>query len=118
MPSLPYRPHYLVIFLGGVSGHKYLVICISNLKFKYITSFLSICLVVVVGRHKTQTEEDIAICECKYDEHDPESACGERCLNVLTSTECTPGYCPCGVYCRNQVNLSLSLVSHLIHKNL
>ncbi|PQM35620.1 histone-lysine N-methyltransferase ASHH1 isoform X3 [Prunus yedoensis var. nudiflora] len=53
-------------------------------------------------RHKTQTEEDIAICECKYDEHDPESACGERCLNVLTSTECTPGYCPCGVYCKNQ----------------
>ncbi|XP_021817352.1 uncharacterized protein LOC110759580 isoform X1 [Prunus avium] len=53
-------------------------------------------------RHKTQKEEDIAICECKYDEHDPESACGERCLNVLTSTECTPGYCPCGVYCKNQ----------------
>ncbi|XP_004306471.1 PREDICTED: histone-lysine N-methyltransferase ASHH1-like [Fragaria vesca subsp. vesca] len=53
-------------------------------------------------RHKKQEEEDIVICECKYDEKDPESACGERCLNVLTSTECTPGYCPCGVYCKNQ----------------
>ncbi|KAM1005739.1 hypothetical protein ACFX1T_002602 [Malus domestica] len=53
-------------------------------------------------RHKTQAEEDIAICECKYDENDPESACGERCLNVITNTECTPGHCPCGVYCKNQ----------------
>ncbi|CAN6543695.1 unnamed protein product [Malus baccata var. baccata] len=53
-------------------------------------------------RHKIQTEEDIAICECKYDENDPESACGERCLNVLTNTECTPAHCPCGVYCKNQ----------------
>ncbi|XP_061998453.1 uncharacterized protein LOC133715810 isoform X2 [Rosa rugosa] len=53
-------------------------------------------------RHKKQEEEEIVICECKYDEKDPESACGERCLNVLTSTECTPGYCPCGVYCKNQ----------------
>ncbi|KAK6246443.1 SET domain - like 10 [Theobroma cacao] len=53
-------------------------------------------------KHKKQKEEDIAICECKFDFSDPDSACGERCLNVLTSTECTPGYCPCGVYCKNQ----------------
>ncbi|XP_010537264.1 PREDICTED: histone-lysine N-methyltransferase ASHH1 [Tarenaya hassleriana] len=53
-------------------------------------------------KHKKQKEEDIAICECKFDFGDPDSACGERCLNVLTSTECTPGYCPCGVYCKNQ----------------
>ncbi|XVE55121.1 hypothetical protein DITRI_Ditri03aG0135300 [Diplodiscus trichospermus] len=53
-------------------------------------------------QHKKQKEEDIAICECKFDFSDPDSACGERCLNVLTSTECTPGYCPCGVYCKNQ----------------
>ncbi|KAK9943777.1 hypothetical protein M0R45_009374 [Rubus argutus] len=53
-------------------------------------------------RHKKQQEKDIVICECKYDEHDPESACGEWCLNVLTSMECTPGCCPCGVYCKNQ----------------
>ncbi|KAG5544386.1 hypothetical protein RHGRI_016964 [Rhododendron griersonianum] len=53
-------------------------------------------------RHKKLKEEDIAICECKYDANDPDSACGERCLNVLTSTECTPGYCPCGDYCKNQ----------------
>ncbi|CAK9154171.1 unnamed protein product [Ilex paraguariensis] len=60
--------------------------------------------------HIKQREEDIAICECKYDAGDPDSACGESCLNVLTSTECTPGYCPCNDYCKNQVNIrSLSL---------
>ncbi|KAK6938250.1 AWS domain [Dillenia turbinata] len=53
-------------------------------------------------KHKKQKEEDIATCECMYDASDPESACGERCLNVLTNTECTPGYCPCGTYCKNQ----------------
>lgn len=55
------------------------------------------------SRHKKQKEEDISICECKFDFGDPDSACGERCLNVITNTECTPGYCPCGVYCKNQV---------------
>ncbi|XP_059453410.1 histone-lysine N-methyltransferase ASHH1 isoform X1 [Corylus avellana] len=53
-------------------------------------------------KHKKQKEEDIAICECKYNANDPDSACGERCWNVHTSTECTPGYCPCGVLCKNQ----------------
>ncbi|KAL2507248.1 Histone-lysine N-methyltransferase ASHH1 [Forsythia ovata] len=47
-------------------------------------------------------EEDIAICECVYDGTNPESACGESCLNVLTITECTAGYCPCREHCRNQ----------------
>lgn len=54
-------------------------------------------------REKKQKEEDIAVCVCRYDANDPESACGERCLNVLTSTECTPGYCSCGDLCKNQV---------------
>jgi len=53
-------------------------------------------------KHKKLKVEDIAICECKYDANDTDSACGERCLNALTSTECTPGYCPCGDYCKNQ----------------
>ncbi|KAJ4967135.1 hypothetical protein NE237_018984 [Protea cynaroides] len=53
-------------------------------------------------KHKKQKEEDIAICNCKFDANDPDSACGERCLNVLTSTECTPGFCPCGINCKNQ----------------
>ncbi|XP_051126470.1 histone-lysine N-methyltransferase ASHH1 [Andrographis paniculata] len=53
-------------------------------------------------KHKKLKEEDIAICECKYDACCPEKACGESCLNVLTSTECTPGYCPCNEHCRNQ----------------
>lgn len=47
-------------------------------------------------------DEDIAVCECKFDPAKTELACGERCLNVLTNTECTPGYCPCGTYCKNQ----------------
>ncbi|KAF5749227.1 histone-lysine N-methyltransferase ASHH1 [Tripterygium wilfordii] len=53
-------------------------------------------------RHKKQKDEDIVICECKYNPNDSDSPCGERCLNVLTSTECTPGYCRCGVHCKNQ----------------
>ncbi|KAG5585881.1 hypothetical protein H5410_046315 [Solanum commersonii] len=53
--------------------------------------------------HKKQREEDIAICECKYDASDPNSACVGRCLNLLTNIECTPGYCSCGETCRNQV---------------
>lgn len=53
-------------------------------------------------KHIKHKEEDIPICECKYDANDPDSACGERCLNALTSTECIPGYCPCGDYCKNQ----------------
>ncbi|KAK9134422.1 hypothetical protein Syun_013752 [Stephania yunnanensis] len=53
-------------------------------------------------KHKKQKEEDIATCECKFESSDPDSTCGERCLNVLTSTECTPEYCPCGIHCKNQ----------------
>ncbi|XP_024991743.1 histone-lysine N-methyltransferase ASHH1 isoform X1 [Cynara cardunculus var. scolymus] len=49
-----------------------------------------------------QKEEDIVVCECKFDFSKADLACGDRCLNVLTSTECTPGYCPCGSYCKNQ----------------
>ncbi|CAA6663792.1 unnamed protein product [Spirodela intermedia] len=56
----------------------------------------------VYRKHVKQEEEDIVVCVCQFDANDPDSACGERCLNVLTSTECTPGYCPCGVYCKNQ----------------
>ncbi|WZZ69277.1 hypothetical protein YC2023_080647 [Brassica napus] len=57
-----------------------------------------------ISKKPQSKEEDISICECKFDFGDPDSACGERCLNVITNTECTPGYCPCGVYCKNQVN--------------
>ncbi|KAH9307977.1 hypothetical protein KI387_035888, partial [Taxus chinensis] len=52
--------------------------------------------------HKKQKEEDIPICVCKYRPDDPESMCGERCLNVLTYAECTPGHCPCGDHCKNK----------------
>lgn len=53
-------------------------------------------------KQKRLKDDDIAICECKYSGNDPESACGDRCLNVLTNTECVPGYCPCGDRCKNQ----------------
>ncbi|WMV36799.1 hypothetical protein MTR67_030184 [Solanum verrucosum] len=53
--------------------------------------------------HKKLKEDNIAICQCNYDTSDPESACVERCLNVLTNTECTPGYCQCGDTCENQI---------------
>ncbi|XP_020524500.1 histone-lysine N-methyltransferase ASHH1 isoform X1 [Amborella trichopoda] len=53
-------------------------------------------------KHKKQKVEDIPVCDCEYDANDPEGGCKGRCLNVLTSTECTPGHCPCGIYCKNQ----------------
>lgn len=68
----------------------------------------------ILLRHKKQKEEDIAICECKYNASDPDSPCGDSCLNVLTSTECTPGYCPCGDFCKNQVNSCFFLYA-MIH---
>lgn len=60
-------------------------------------------------RHKKQKEEDIAVCECRYNADDPDSACADGCLNVLTSTECTPGHCNCGILCKNQVGSRFSL---------
>ncbi|MQM05924.1 hypothetical protein Taro_038745, partial [Colocasia esculenta] len=53
-------------------------------------------------KHRKQKDEDIAVCVCKFDADNPDSACGERCLNLLTSMECTLGYCPCGDNCKNQ----------------
>lgn len=69
-----------------------------------VLSHVFIAYRFLLPRHVKQKEEDIAICVCQFDANDPDSACGERCLNVLTSTECTPGCCPCGVYCKNQVS--------------
>lgn len=55
-------------------------------------------------RHKKLREEDIDICEWKYDASDSNNACVGKCLNLLANIECTSGYCPCGETCRNQVN--------------
>lgn len=85
------------------------VIVVSNLPLMlYSSDQESLCSFL---RPIKQNEDDIAVCECKYDANYPDSACGERCLNVLTSTECIPGYCPCGDYCKNQVTLRLLFVS-------
>ncbi|KAG6468119.1 hypothetical protein ZIOFF_072687 [Zingiber officinale] len=51
---------------------------------------------------KKQKEEDITICDCQYDSNNPDNACGDRCLNVLTNTECTRGHCACGSDSKNQ----------------
>ncbi|MCO5610217.1 hypothetical protein L7F22_064453 [Adiantum nelumboides] len=52
--------------------------------------------------HKQLVDDDVPVCSCKLTKGDPESACGDRCLNFLTSNECTPGFCPCGEACKNQ----------------
>ncbi|XP_049414797.1 histone-lysine N-methyltransferase ASHH1-like [Solanum stenotomum] len=68
-----------------------------------VTPFIHITQNEFIWRkHKKPREEDIAICECKYDASDPNSACVGRCLNLLTNIECTPGYCLCGDTCRIQ----------------
>ncbi|KAL3507073.1 hypothetical protein ACH5RR_032455 [Cinchona calisaya] len=68
-----------------------------------LPSFIHIYQNDFVGRKpKKLKDDDVAICLCKYDANYPESACGDRCLNVMTSTECTRGYCPCEDFCMNQ----------------
>ncbi|PKA57371.1 Histone-lysine N-methyltransferase ASHH1 [Apostasia shenzhenica] len=75
----------------------------GTLRRMAMPSFLmSLFHISVSYRHTKQKEEDIAICVCRFNPSDPDSACGEQCLNVLTSTECTPGHCPCGNQCKNQ----------------
>ncbi|KAL9234156.1 hypothetical protein vseg_009055 [Gypsophila vaccaria] len=83
-PSIPSK-FPKVVYFDGASGY----IHINQNVFLY-------------RKHKKQKEVDVVICECKIDSNDPESACGDGCLNVLTSTECTSGYCPCGELCKNQ----------------
>ncbi|KAH0638295.1 hypothetical protein KY290_038336 [Solanum tuberosum] len=69
-----------------------------------VTPFVHITQNEFLGRkHKKLKEEDVAVCECKYGVNDPETACVERCLNVLTSIECTLGYYQSGENCRNQI---------------
>lgn len=48
-------------------------------------------------KQKKLREEEISICACEKNDE-----CGVGCLNVITSTECTPGYCPCDASCKNQ----------------
>lgn len=82
------------------------IICFVGLLYNQcLTSVvMHLHLSLFLLRHKKQKEEDIAVCECRYSEDDPYSACADGCLNVLTSTECTPGHCPCGILCKNQVS--------------
>ncbi|XP_071939465.1 histone-lysine N-methyltransferase ASHH1-like isoform X2 [Coffea arabica] len=68
-----------------------------------LSSFTHIYHNDFVGRKpKKVKDDDVAICFCKCDPDNPESACGDGCLNVMTSTECIRGYCPCQDYCKNQ----------------
>lgn len=79
------------------------LVTVHAIKLALLWNMILIQILLIFCRGKKLKDEDIAICECKYETSDPESACGERCLNLLTSTECTPGYCPSGNYCKNQV---------------
>ncbi|KAL2651329.1 hypothetical protein R1flu_019457 [Riccia fluitans] len=53
-------------------------------------------------RPKRQEEAEITVCECVIEQENPESPCGDQCLNMMTCTECTPGFCPSKDLCRNQ----------------
>lgn len=86
------------LLLKVIFGSDHVVVSIS-----YTDTIWWLC------RHIKQKEKDVNVCLCQYDATDPDSACGERCLNVLTSTECTPGYCACDNYCKNQVFSSFTL---------
>jgi hypothetical protein len=65
-----------------------------------------------------QKDDDIAVCECQYKVDDPESACGELCLNSLTNTECTPCHCPSAEFCRNQVMIFYQEIEVIHNRNL
>eukprot|EP00124_Ichthyophonus_hoferi_P004879 Ihof_evm3s600 gene=Ihof_evmTU3s600 len=41
-------------------------------------------------------------CDCYIDPGDPNSACGENCLNRIMRMECDINICPCGSKCQNQ----------------
>jgi hypothetical protein len=69
-------------------------------------------------RHVQQKDDDIAVCECQYKVDDPESACGELCLNSLTNTECTPCHCPSAEFCRNQVMIFYQEIEVIHIRNL
>lgn len=112
----------LLRFGSPISSFYWLIVChlpFNMIFFSIIYHGLLYGIYVFLffnRRHKKLKEEDIAICECKYDSCNPDSACGESCLNALTSTECTPGYCRCGEHCRNQVRGSIGCV-HLLFSN-
>lgn len=44
-----------------------------------------------------KTTGEISSCNCE-----PQSGCGERCVNRLMHIECSKGTCPCGSACTNQ----------------
>lgn len=91
--------------------------CVFGLDFGLWTSFevvMYVCVCTFCRQQIKKKDEDIAVCECKLDPGKTELACGERCLNVLTNTECTPGYCPCGTYCNNQVHYNFLLFSFFL----
>lgn len=50
--------------------------------------------------HVVLSPDEIQVCECG-----PSDGCPlDQCLNAVTHVECTPGTCPCGELCQNQVS--------------
>ena len=54
-------------------------------------------------KRKVVDEDDIMVCTCERVHGETGAGCGEDCINRLMCIECTPGYCPCGERCSNQM---------------
>lgn len=54
-------------------------------------------------KRKVVDEDDIMVCTCESVNAEGGMGCGEDCINRLMCIECTPGYCPCGERCSNQM---------------
>lgn len=54
-------------------------------------------------KRKVVDEDDIMVCTCESVNGESGAGCGEDCINRLMCIECTPGYCPCGEQCSNQM---------------
>ncbi|KAG1331164.1 hypothetical protein COCNU_02G011320 [Cocos nucifera] len=52
-------------------------------------------------KRKTQTIDEIMVCQCKPPS-DGSLGCGGACLNRMLNIECVKGTCPCGDLCSNQ----------------
>ncbi|KAL5993096.1 hypothetical protein ACLOJK_014017 [Asimina triloba] len=50
---------------------------------------------------KTQTIDEVMVCQCKPS-FDGSLGCSDECLNRMLNIECVKGTCPCGDLCSNQ----------------
>ncbi|XP_019702782.1 uncharacterized protein [Elaeis guineensis] len=75
---------------------------ISKLKASQQASWMLIKSNLFLHRkRKTQTIDEIMVCQCKPPS-DGNLGCGGACLNRMLNIECVKGTCPCGDLCSNQ----------------